>query len=126
MDKLITDRGTVEISNKVHDLPRAYAIDDWQSEPHHQHQNFTERKFGDAKRYTNTIMNRTGAPASTWLLCLQYVCLLLNRLAVPYLNWRTPLEKLTGQAPDISALMQYHFWELVYYHIPQELFPFQE
>ncbi len=43
MDKILSDRAQVEISNKVMDLLRAYRIDDWQSEPHHQHQNFAER-----------------------------------------------------------------------------------
>ena len=43
MDKLISDRAQVEISNRVHDILRANCIDDWQSEPHHQHQNHAER-----------------------------------------------------------------------------------
>ena len=40
MDKLISDRSQVEISHKAKDILRAYCIDDWQSEPHHQHQNY--------------------------------------------------------------------------------------
>jgi len=35
MDKLISDRAEVEISNKVTDVLRAYKIEDWQSEPYH-------------------------------------------------------------------------------------------
>ncbi|EEC43775.1 predicted protein [Phaeodactylum tricornutum CCAP 1055/1] len=42
MDKLISDRAQAEISKKVTDITRAYHIDQWQSEPHHQHQNFAE------------------------------------------------------------------------------------
>ena len=38
--KLISDRAQVEISNQVKEILRAYCIDDWQSEPHYQHQNF--------------------------------------------------------------------------------------
>jgi len=68
MSKLISDRAEVEISQKAHDILRAYAIDDWQSEPYHQHQNFAERRWGVIKAYTNNTLNRTGAPASTWLL----------------------------------------------------------
>ena len=40
MEKLISDWAQLEISAKVHDILRALCIDDWQSEPHHQHQNF--------------------------------------------------------------------------------------
>jgi len=42
MDKLISDRAQVETSKKVQDILRALIIDDWQSESHHQHQNFAE------------------------------------------------------------------------------------
>ena len=43
MDKLLSDRAQVEISNKVKDLLRNLVIDDWQSEPYHEHQNPAER-----------------------------------------------------------------------------------
>jgi hypothetical protein len=42
MDMLISDRGLSEINQKIHDILRAYLIKDWQSEPHHQHQNYAE------------------------------------------------------------------------------------
>ena len=42
------------------------------------------------KEYTNNIMNRTGAPAYTWLLYLMCVCLLLNHLSCPSLDGDTP------------------------------------
>ena len=92
MDKLISDRAQVEVSKKVQDILRNYCIEDWQSEPHHQHQNIAERKYQVVKSFVNNIMNRTGAIAGAWLLCLQYVCFLLNHLAVPTLDWRTPME----------------------------------
>ena len=85
MDKLISDRAQVEISNKVMDILRAYRIDDWQSEPHHQHQNYAERRYQTIKHYVNKILDRTGAPENLWLLCLKYVFYLLNRLSVPSL-----------------------------------------
>jgi hypothetical protein len=39
MDKLLSDRAKVEISNKVKDILRHYVIGDWQSEPYHEHPN---------------------------------------------------------------------------------------
>jgi hypothetical protein len=63
-------------------------------------------------------MGRTGTPAAFWLLvCLNYVVYLLNRLAVESLLWKTPLEAATGQVPDISALLQHHWWQPVYYAV---------
>jgi hypothetical protein len=73
MDKIISDRAQIEISRKVTDILRAYRIDDWQSEPHHQHQNFAERRYQTIKHYVNKILDRTGAPESLWLFCLHYV-----------------------------------------------------
>ena len=43
MDKLLSDGAKAEISNRVKDILRYYSIDDWQSEPHNQHQNKAER-----------------------------------------------------------------------------------
>ena len=49
MSKLISDRAQVETSNKVQDILRNYIIQDWQSEPHHQHQNAAEWHYQDTK-----------------------------------------------------------------------------
>jgi hypothetical protein len=49
MAKLISDSAQVEISNRMKDLLRALIINDWQSEPHQQQQNFAERIFRDVK-----------------------------------------------------------------------------
>ena len=115
MDTLVSDSAKNEISRKVKDILRAYRINDWQSEPHHQNQNPCERHYQTAKRYTNVILDRTGAPATCWLLALSYVCLLLNHLASSSLGWRTPLECLHGVTPDISPFLQFEFYEPVYY-----------
>ena len=73
MDKLISDRSQVEISHKIKDLLRHLFIDDWQSESHYQHQNFSERRFQDVKYNTNKVLNLSGPPSNTWLLCMKYV-----------------------------------------------------
>ena len=73
MDKLISDLAKNEISHKVKDILRAYNISDWQSEPYHQNQNPTEWRYRTIKAWTSTIINRTGAPAHSWLLTLHYV-----------------------------------------------------
>ena len=78
MSKLISDRAQVEISKRVQYILRALFIDDWQSEPHRQHQNPAERRYQTVKRGTNILLDRTGAPAYTWLLAMIYVCFVLN------------------------------------------------
>ena len=97
MDKLLSDSAKTEISNKVMDILRAYHISimdilrayhisNWHSEPYHQNQNPAERRYRTIKSWTNTVMKRSGAPANCWLLCLIYVCYLLNHIACSALD----------------------------------------
>ena len=115
MDTIITDGGNYEISKKVADLLRSLFIKQYESEPYHQQQNIAEQCYGVVKRYINTLMNLTGAPAHYWLLCIVYVCSFLNVTASPPLDGITPLQALTGQVPDISHFLYFSFWEPVYY-----------
>ena len=55
MSKLISDSAQVEISNRVLDILRNYVIEDWQSEPYHEHQNPAERRYQIIKAYTNKL-----------------------------------------------------------------------
>ena len=80
MSRLLSDRVQVEISARVLGVLRALQIGQWQSQPHQQHQNPCERRYQTLKRMTNTLLDRSGSPASTWLLCLMYVAILLNLL----------------------------------------------
>ena len=105
MDKLISDSAMNEISHKVKDILRAYNINDWQSEPYHQNQNPAEWRYRTIKAWTNTIMNRTGAPAHCWLLTLQYVCYMY------------------GATPDISIILLYTFYQPVFYATHDQHFP---
>ena len=129
MTTLITDGGRYEISKKVADLLRNLFIKQHESEPYHQHQNKAEQRYGVVKRYINTLMNPTGAPAHCWLLCMLYVCHLLNATASPALGGLTPLQALTGQVPDISHFLHFSFWEPIYYKVdesePDHRFPSQ-
>ena len=117
MDTLISDGGKYEISKRVTDLLRSLFIQDYQSEPYHQHQNKAENHFRLAKRYTNTVMNTSGCTACCWLLCLQYICVVLNHLASPTLQGICPVQALEGTTPDISFLLHFSFYEPVYYRI---------
>ena len=64
MDTFISDGRKYKISKQVTDLLRSLFIQDYQSEPYHQHQNKAENWFGLAKRYTNTVMNTSGCPVA--------------------------------------------------------------
>jgi hypothetical protein len=93
---------------------QTFCISHWQSEPHQQHQNAAERRYQNIKRSANRLLDRTGAPANTWLLCLQYVCYLFNHTYNDNIKSAT-LNCLPGVTVDISALLRFHFLQKVYY-----------
>jgi hypothetical protein len=120
--KLISDRGQVIVSHKFADIHRSFCIDNWQSEPHQQHQNPAERRYLTIKNCTNRMLDRTGAPAHTWILALQYVCFLLNHMYNNTLQ-AVPLTHLKGVTVDISVLLRFHFWQPVYFKLSESPFP---
>ena len=115
MDKLLSDFAKTEISNKVMDILRAYHISNWHSELYHQNQNPAEWRYRTIKSWTSTVMNRSGAPANCWLLCLIYVCYLLNHIACTALDGKIPVLVLTGITPYISIILLFTFYQPVFY-----------
>ena len=117
MDTLTSDGGKYEISKGVTDFLHSLFIQDYQSESYHQDQNKTKNCFGPAKHYTNTVMNTSGCLACCWLLCLQYICVVLHHLASPTLQGICLVQALQGTTPDISFMLHTLFYEPVYYRI---------
>jgi hypothetical protein len=69
------------------------------------------------------MLDRTGAPANFWLLCVYLVVYILNRLSSETLHWKTPAEVSTGQQPEISAVLAFRWFEPVYYKSYSSYFP---
>ena len=114
MDKLLSDSAKTEISNNVMDILRAYHISNWHSEPYQGNQNPAEWRYRTIKSWTNTVMNRSGAPANCWLLCLIYVCYLLNHIDCSALDGTIPLLALTGITSDIFIILLFTFYQPVF------------
>ena len=53
--------------------------------------------------------------ANCWLLCMSYVCYLLNHFSCESLKGQIPLTRLYGVTPDNSIIMMYTFYQAVYY-----------
>ena len=123
MDKLLSDSAKTEIYKKIMDILRAYHISNWHSEPYHQNQNPAEWQYRTIKSSTNTVMNRSGAPTNGWLLCMIYICYILNHIACGALNGSIPLLVLYGITPDISIMLLYTFYQPVFYATHDQHFP---
>ena len=105
MDTLISDGGKYEISKPVTDLFRSLFIQDYQSEPYHQHQNKAENRFGLAKRYTNTVMNTYGCPVcSTSVLYSTTWHLQLFKAYAQFKLWKELLQTL------VSCFISHFMW----------------
>jgi hypothetical protein len=115
MDKLISDRASVEISNRVQDILCSLVIEDWQSEPHYQHQNYAERHRQELKKFVHRVMDSANAPPECWALCCHYCGFILNWMSSPTLNDDTPYFRLHSQLPDISMIPNFTFYQGVYY-----------
>ena len=79
-------------------------------------------RFQTVKKMTNTQLDRSGSPASTWLLAMTYVCFLLNHLYCTSIKG-IPAQQLTGSTPDISPLLRFYWWQPVYYKVDDSCFP---
>ena len=123
MDRLIPDNANAQVSDQVKEILRTFCVKDWQSEPYKGNQNFSERAWKDMKTRVKNLLNMSGAPPELWLQVLEYICMIQNHTAVPSLNHRTPTEWLLGYTPDITVLLQFQFWEPVYYAKYDAKFP---
>ena len=68
-------------------------------------------------------MNRSGAPANCWLLCMIYDCYILNHIACGALNGSISLLALCVITPDISIMLLYTFHLPVFYATHDQHFP---
>ena len=73
--------------------------------------------------WTNTVMNRSGAPANCLLLCFIYVCYLLTHIACAALDGKIPLFALIGITPCISIILLSPFYQPVFNATHDQHFP---
>ena len=96
MDKLISDGTTVETSNHIKDVLRSMIIQHWQSEPHYQHQNFSEHRWQHFKWHVNWFINWQDVDPEAWLLLCKWIADIMNH---------TLEESLGGKIPRSNFLL---------------------
>ena len=115
MNTLISDNAQAQINRRIETLLGQLCVNNRQSEPHRGNQNPAELGYRDVKLKNKLILDTKNVPAYCWLVAAMYVCELMNHIALECLGWRTPYEWMYGYTPDISALLQFEFYEPVYY-----------
>ena len=76
--------------------------------------NPAERRIQTAKSNTNKLMDCTGTPKLMWLHCMIYAVAILNMTCMDRLKGRNAHEVAFGHSLDISAYIQYSWWEKVH------------
>ena len=119
MDILLSDSAKTEISCKVMDILWAYHISNWHSEPYHKNQNPAEWRYRTIISWTNTVMNRSGAPV---LALMPHLCVLPSQPhSLCSSRWQNTLFALTGITPDISIILLFTvFFAMHDKHFPSE------
>ena len=106
------EQGSIEKGHRlVQKLNRDLIIKDKYSEPYNHQQNPVELhgvKF--LKHHGQILMDRTGAPPSTWFLAHKYICDIHNNCAKRSKNWQIPLQIQGGEIRDISHLLRFRFF----------------
>lgn len=119
------DNAREEQSEEVLEINREMLIRDKFTEPYNPQQNPVE---SSAIRYIKEqvlkVLDITGAPESTWFFAAQYVSDIHNICSDDSLpDEMTPLQYLEGSTPDISAYLQFTFWQPVLFLDHEALWP---
>ena len=109
------DNAKDEQSDEVQEIHRELYIKDGFSEPYHPNQNPVEGKgIRWLKDASHVLMDRTGAPDAAWYFAVKYLCDIHAITYDPKLGM-SPEQKRRGVTPDISAYLQFKFWEPILY-----------
>ena len=111
------DNAKEEQSELVKEINREFMIKDQLTEPYHPQQNPVETKaIRFLKGQVLTVLDQTGEPDSMWYMAAQYVADVHNICSDSKLpNAMTPLQYQSGVTPDISAYLQFTFWQAILY-----------
>ena len=122
-DFVVTDNAKSMTGSKWSNTNRYYCIGQGTSEPHHQNQNYSEGRGGNAKNKLIKLFHETPhAPIHYWCYGLEHIDHLSGYLANKSLNGRTPREALLGETPDISVF-RFRWFQPVWYYSPDTSFP---
>ncbi|MGH7973894.1 MAG: hypothetical protein ACREBR_00110, partial [bacterium] len=119
---LHNDRSKMQLNEEIKKICRNAYIPQSTTETYHPWQNPTERRTQEIKKVADYFMDTSCAPVKAWSHALMHAAWCLNRLATKSLGYITPYEYARGETPDLSVL-QFNFWEQLYYLDPLSRFP---
>jgi hypothetical protein len=110
---LITDNGEWD------KVAKQYLLTQCTTKPHSGWQNRAELEIRELKKHYRRIMHRNRCPETFWCYGLSYTKEIRQFLARPNLDWRSPIEVLTGETSDSSKYTNFDFYGLGQVKRPQ-------
>ncbi|MEM7375767.1 MAG: hypothetical protein AAF587_44660, partial [Bacteroidota bacterium] len=120
---ILSDNSKMQTGKLWTEYLRRFWVNDKQIEPHRPHQNPFERELHIHKELLDKLFIATGCNPKAWFRASAHIAEIRNCTAVKSLNYRTPFEKREGHTPDITTLIQFQFWEVVYFKEEPKQFP---
>jgi hypothetical protein len=118
------DNSQIQSGTRTTKINRQHFIKDQFTEPGHPQQNPAElRAVKFIKDHSQVLLDRTGAPENCWLLACEYITDVHNLCADESLNYQIPRELRHGGLQDISAFLEYRFYEPILYLDSDTSFP---
>jgi hypothetical protein len=110
---------------KFKKLCQDYHIPITTTEPYSPWQNRAEGAIRELKRHVQRKMHSRQVPQSLWDFCCAWACDVRSKTAHKSfeLDGRTPYEMIMGSTPDISSLIDYDFYEPIWYYDELSNFP---
>ena len=113
--KLIADGDTCGVKyEQVKKLLTTYFCKWGATEPHNQQQNKVERMIRNIKERMRWIKSVSRSPKRRDDYLLRYICTLWNHTANRTLRGKTPVQRMTGEMPDLSWC-RFKWWDQVWY-----------
>jgi hypothetical protein len=110
---------------KFRKLCNEYEIPVTTTEPYSPWQNRAEGAIRELKRHAHRKMKARNVPQKLWDFCCRWSCDVRSKTVSNnfMLEGRTPYEIVLGTTPDISSLIDYDFYEPVWYYDEVSTFP---
>jgi hypothetical protein len=106
--------GAGEHDTAIRLLKKKYIAQFHTLEANRQHGNLAERYIGDVKRRAVKLLERFGGHERLDYLLCDNIPDAMNTVAKKCLNWKSPIERLTGKTPDIS-IFRFRWWEPIWF-----------
>jgi hypothetical protein len=112
-DPLVTDMAPEETEGEWKRVVKENLIHQWTTKAYSPWQNKCENAVGELKRHCMRISHRQRVPENLWCFTWKYTVKICQHISRETSGGQTPWESLKGETPDISALIEFDFYDFV-------------